>query len=105
MSGNAARRMAAVLAATTATLLLTLGVGVGASSAAGNFGPHNPHVQQPVASPSLAQRPHDVAPLTLTNIIVTDLASDVGNVYSYTTTSPVYSTDDNCNVGATDRCA
>jgi hypothetical protein len=96
VSGNAARRMAAVLAATTATLLLTLGVGVGASSAAGNFGPHNPH-EQHVASPSLAQRPHDVAPLTLTNIIVTDLASDVGNVYSFTTTSPLYSTTDNCN--------
>ena len=103
MSGNAARRMAAVLAATTATLLLTLGVGVGASSAAGNFGPHNPH-EQPAASPSLAQRPHDVAPLTLTNIIVTDLASDVGTVYSFTTTSPVYSTDDNCNAANGPLC-
>ncbi len=100
VSGTAARRMAAVLAASTATLLLTLGVGVGASSAAGTFGPHNPHV----ASPSSAQRPHTVAPLTLTNIVVTDLATNEGTLYSYTTTSPFYSTSDNCNVGAGPLC-
>jgi hypothetical protein len=88
VSGNAARRMAAVLAASTATLLLTLGVGVGASSAAGAFGPHNADAQHQVTSSTLA--PHVVAPLTLANIVVTNLSDDTSTLYSSSTITPDY---------------
>jgi hypothetical protein len=102
VSGSTARRMAAVGAAGTATLLLTLGVGVGASGAAGAFGPHDPHVQQHVTSPSVAH-PHAVAPLSQANFVVTDLASGVGTVYQWSTVAPVYNSI--CNASTTsDLC-
>ena len=46
--------------------------------------------------------PHDVSPLTLANVVVTDLATNLGAVYSWDNPAPVYPTDINCNTGTTD---
>ena len=51
------------------------------------------------------QRPHTVAPLTLANFVVTDLASGVGTVYQWSSVTPTYTPNSFCNVSTTsDLC-
>jgi ribosomal protein L24E len=82
-----------------AALLCTAAFAVGLTAPAGavsSFGPHGSAVT-PHVSASL--RAHAVAPLDLANIVVTDLSTNVGTVYSWSNPAPYYHAGDNCNQG------
>ena len=94
-------RTAAALLVASCTLLFALCVGATASGAA-TWGPHNADVSPHALTPSTVQHPHALAPLTLANIVVTDLATKNATLYSYDNPAPTYPTDINCNTGPTD---
>ncbi len=98
-----AGRAIAVLAASCCALLMAVGVGATASSAA-TFGPHDPGLAANGATPGSSSRlaPHTPAPLTLANIVVTDLSTNAASVISYDNPAPIYPTNINCNTGTTD---
>ena len=89
--GGSGRRASSALAgamgALVCTALLTLTVGVGASGAAGwhQQGGAGSHA---VASPAATELPHDIAPLTLANIVVTDLSTNDSTVFSTSSVTP-----------------
>jgi hypothetical protein len=80
--------------AALSTIACTLAIASALSAPAGasGFGPHDSG-----ATPQPALRAHAVAPLTLANIVVTDLATGNANVYSWANPAPVYPNNVNCN--------
>jgi len=98
-----ARRSAAVLVGTLGALLMTLGAGGAAAGAATPWGPHDPGAVSHAPPSAPPTRPHDVAPLTLANIVVTDLGTSEASFYSSTTITPEYppSSAQNCNQSPT----
>ncbi len=93
------RRASSVLSALACTLLLALGVGATASGAAGPWGPHDSGMTKGGALTPALQHPRAVTPLTLANIVVTDLSTNKGTVYSWDNPAPFYHASDNCNQG------
>ena len=77
---GAAQSIATVVAALTCTVAFGLPAG---AMGAHSFGPHGGSM---AVAPSV--RPHALAPLTLANIVVTDLASGNATVYSFTSVAP-----------------
>ena len=100
-TGGVVRRAAAGVVAVLCTLVFAVGLSAPAGAAGSRtgsaFGPHDPAV-----TPHALAVPHDVSPLTLANVVVTDLATNLGAVYSWDNPAPVYPTDINCNTGTTD---
>ena len=99
--GRTLHRSAVVLLATSSMIVLGLVLSVPAG-AAKPFGPHDPGVPVVGTQMPAVQHPHAVAPLTLANIVVTDLSSNQSTVYSWDNPAPVYPTNINCNTGPTD---
>ncbi len=90
-SGDALRRWTVALLA-TACMLITA---VALSAPAGAAKPYGPHAgggdsSGGPRSPATVRAHSSVAPLTLANIVVTDLATGDANVYSYDNPAPVY---------------
>jgi hypothetical protein len=79
------------LTATFAAMMCTVAFVSALSLPAGALAPHSgafgPHQGSSVSSPA-SVRPHAVAPLTLANIVVTDLASGNATVYSMSSVTP-----------------
>jgi hypothetical protein len=91
-------RRATGLAATLFTVAAALALSTAATAGAvGSFGPHGTPAPATAASGSHVHPSSTVAPLTLSNITVTDLATNEATVYSYANTAPAYSSNDNCN--------
>ncbi len=96
-------RIATGLAAVVCTLAFASALSVpagavGAGTGTG-FGPHDPGV-----TPHASQGAHAIAPLTLANIVVTDLSTGDQALFTTSTIAPVYppSSAANCNQAVTD---
>jgi hypothetical protein len=80
-------RAAAAVVAVLCTLAFAVGLSAPAGAAVGRtgafFGPHDPGV-----TPHASVRAHDVAALTVANIVVTDLSTNKATVYSTSSVSP-----------------
>jgi hypothetical protein len=88
-------RTGAVLAVLFCTLAFAPALSAPAGAAVGrSFGPHNPG-----AIAHVSPRPHDVAALTQTNWVVTDLASNDSTVYEWSNVTPV-TQGSNCDSGS-----
>ena len=97
------RRHATALAAFVCTLAFASALSapagaVGAGTGTG-FGPHDPGV-----APHASLNAHTVAPLTLANIVVTDLSTGDSQFFTTSTIAPVYPPQSaaGCNQAATD---
>ncbi len=97
------RRRATALAAFVCTLAFASALSapagaVGAGTGTG-FGPHDPGV-----APHASLNAHTVAPLTLANIVVTDLSTGDSQFFTTSTIAPVYPPQSaaGCNQAATD---
>jgi len=94
--------LAVVLMATTCMIVTGLALGASAG-AAGTFRPlaagGSPRV---AALPATVHGHSTVAPLTLANVVVTDLSTNVSTAYSWDNPAPVYPNNVNCNTGTTD---
>jgi len=84
---RARRGVVSGIAIAVATLTGTVALSLPAAALAPRTGGFGPHQGSRVASPS-SVRPHAVAPLTLANIVVTDLASGNATVYSMSSVTP-----------------
>jgi hypothetical protein len=86
-SGRTSGALVRAMAALVCTVLVTMTVGVGASAAAGwpGRGGAGAHA---VPSPAVTSLPHDIAPLTQANIVVTDLATNDSTVLSTASVEP-----------------
>ena len=67
---------------------LSAPVGAAAGRTGPAFGPHAPGVSAHGTLTPAVQRPHDVAPLTLANIVVTDLSTNQATVFTSSSVSP-----------------
>src|SRR3974390_874291 len=84
---RARRGVVSGIAIAVATLTGTVALSLPAAALAPRTGGFGPHQGSRVASPS-SVHPHAVAPLTLANIVVTDLASGNATVYSMSSVTP-----------------
>jgi hypothetical protein len=94
-------RAAVSLVAVSCTVVfasaLSIPAGALATRADSTFGPH-----QTVAAPHAVQLPHAVAPLTLANIVVTDLSTNQATFDWWDNPAPAYPSGINCNGSTTD---
>ncbi|HUO49910.1 MAG TPA: hypothetical protein VMU09_13855, partial [Acidimicrobiales bacterium] len=65
------------------------------------WGPHDPGVVGGTSPASPAPHSHALAALTLANVVVTDLSTNTGTVYSFDNPAPTTSVAGNCNTSAT----
>ncbi len=93
-------RSASLLAAVVCTLAfasaLSAPAGALGAGAGTGFGPHASARTAPAA-----ERAHDIAPLTLANFVVTDLATNNSSVYSWSSVTAVNNANSFCNVSTT----
>ena len=82
--GVALRGFAVALLATTCVLISAISL----SAPAGAARPYGPHAQ--LGDVSSAATSSTVSPLTLANVVVTNLATNSADVYSYDNPAPVY---------------
>jgi len=98
-TGDALRRCTVVLLATTCMIITALAL----SAPAGAAGPFGPHATNGKPSSGVSSRANAVvAPLTIANVVVTDLSTNTSTVDSWNNPAPVYPNDVNCNTGTTD---
>ena len=86
-SRGLAHGLSAALAVVMCTLAFASALSVPAGALAARGGAFGPHAGSSASTPS-SLRPHAVAPLTLANVVVTDLASGNATVYSMTSVTP-----------------
>ena len=95
-------RATAGVVAVLCTLAFAVGLSAPAGAAASRtgsaFGPHDPGVSAHGTQTPAVQLPHAVAPLTQANFVVTDLASGNATVYEWSSVTPTYNTNSNCNM-------
>ena len=91
------------IAVSLATLTCTVAFGLPAGAMAPRGGAFGPHAGSSAQSPS-SVRPHTVAPLTLVNIVVTDLASDQAFVYSRSSVTKYDNQSISCNFNGGPLC-
>src|SRR3974390_1996070 len=82
-----AHGLSAALAVVMCTLAFASALSVPAGALAARSGAFGPHAGSSASTPS-SLRSHAVAPLTLANVVVTDLASGNATVYSMTSVTP-----------------
>lgn len=89
--GDALRRFAVVLLATTCMIITAVALSASAG-AAKPYGPHpaGGYSSAGAALQAAARASSSVPQLTLANVVVTDLATGNANVYSYDNPAPVY---------------
>ena len=101
--GGALRRGTVAMLATSCMIISALALSAPAG-ATKPFGPHDPGVSAQGTLTPAVQHPHTVAPLTLANIVVTDLATNQSSVYSYDNPSPNNAQGTQCNQTAATLC-
>jgi hypothetical protein len=99
---RAQRGVVSGIAVSLATLVCMVAFGLPAGAMAPRTGAFGPHAgsRTPISQSVLS---HAVAPLTLANIVVTDLASGNAAVYSWNNPAPVYPGSVNCNTSPHDQ--
>ena len=103
--GGAVRRGTVAMLATSCMIISALALSAPAG-AAKPFGPHDPGVSAHGTLTPAVERPHNVAPLTLANFVVTNLSSGDSYVYSTTDVTPAYppGSANGCNQDPTSLC-